>query len=137
LSVSQEVSEVTADMLHQRSSDTSMQTVAASAVEVGLCSGWDEVGSIEALKEALLTSPVVLDMPFYESMRELGRFGEWSVAKAPLIGRHCVTVTAYSRGMFTILNSNGWRWGSDGRVFVWEPEMGRLFDGGAKGIVLK
>jgi len=114
-----------------------LSAVVNKAVDMGLCGGYVPIESVECLKLALEHSVVVLTIPFYESMNELDRFGCWTIADAPVqVGRHTVLVTCYERQMFTVLNSWGWRWGSNGRCFVWEDQMEKLFEGGAHGVVL-
>jgi hypothetical protein len=127
----------TARMLFKAANGYDTPSVVRAGVRAGVCRGSVSIGSLEGLKRELEWGPVVLTFPFYNSMNELDRFGCWLVETESIqVGRHTSLVIGYSGGMFTILNSWGWMWGSGGKCFVWEEDMQRLFDGGAEGWIV-
>jgi hypothetical protein len=99
----------------------SMEGTLALAVEEGWFEGYTEVIGMESIKQALEVGDVLFALPVFS-----GRKG-WSQHYWPVNGeykgRHAILCTGYRGGLFTLLNSYGPAFGSNGRVWLWETDL--------------
>ena len=85
--------------------------------------GWGSTISIEALKYALTTAPVVFGMPVHESFETTGPDGLVPLPGPnntdPVLGGHAMLAVGYDNSQSRLIVRNSWgNWGSGGYCFM-------------------
>ncbi|QPB09601.1 cysteine protease [Streptomyces phage Sycamore] len=102
---------------------------AKAATALGLLADYAHVRSLDALKDALQSGPVMWGTFWYQSMFRVDRRGFLNVDKSSRrLGGHELIISGYSpeRDYFTIQNSWGPRWAVKGFAFVSGADMAWL-----------
>lgn len=109
-------------------------TTIRKAKDAGLIEGGMEVFSMEHIKLALLRGDVLLTLPVYSG----GLPSQFWATEGDLEGQHAILCIGYKNGLFTLLNSWGSAWGSNGRAWLWEDGLEEMVkDGRARAWVIK
>ena len=111
-----------------------MATAIHKATNAGLIEGGMEVFSMEHIKLALLRGDVLLTLPVYSG----GLPSQFWATEGEHEGQHAILCIGYKNGLFTLLNSWGSAWGSNGRAWLWEDGLEEMVkDGRARAWVIK
>lgn len=89
-----------------------------------LIKGDVQLRTVEDVKDALFTSPVLLSLPVYGQPKMWG--AQFWGTTGTITGHHSIVCTEYSGGIFTLLNSYGPAWGSNGRCWLWEGDLEKM-----------
>lgn len=110
---------------------TSVLAGAKVVTERGLISEYRWCFSIEDVRDAVITSgPVVIGIPWYESMYETRPSGLVEV-DGDLVGGHCLLVYGYHPGM----RISGEDWNARYRVFRWRNSWGPGYGKNGNGLI--
>lgn len=111
-----------------------MATAIHKATDAGLIEGGMEVFSMEHIKLALLRGDVLLTLPVYSG----GLPSQFWATEGDYEGQHAILCIGYKNGLFTLLNSYGPAWGSNGRCWLWEDGLEEMVrDGRSRAWVIK
>lgn len=103
---------------------------AAKALQrIGLCSSYTHAFSLHALETALQAGPVLVGIPWYNSMFDPDPDGVVTVdMESGLAGGHefCVDELDLERGLIGFTQSRGTAWGSSGRGFFRRADLAAL-----------
>lgn len=100
-----------------------------SLIALGLATGYKHAFSIDALKAALQTGPVLIGIPWLESMFDTDADGHIHVDQSSQVaGGHELELSKYDaeKGLFYVPNSWGTSWGKDGWGYFTEAELSWL-----------
>lgn len=112
-------------------SGTSVLAGAKTVQERGHIGSYRWAFGVEDVKNAVLTvGPVVIGIPWYESMYETRDSGLVEVGGA-IVGGHCITITGYHPGM----RINGEDWNARYKVFRWRNSWGQAYGVGGDGLI--
>jgi hypothetical protein len=118
--------------------DTGSTSLAAgkSGQQLGLLSGYTHAFSDSAMKTALQTGPVLIGIPWYQSMFDAATDGTVTVDKrSSLAGGHGLAVSAWDGARYRIDNSWGTSWGAKGSGWISETDMTWLLSQGGDVLV--
>lgn len=102
--------------------------VCKAGVEFGWLRGYTHAFGLDACLRALTLGPVMIGIPWYESMFTPGAGGVLSVS-GRIAGGHEIALTAITAsGMVRLLNSWGAAWGLHGCAYLRFADLGRLLD---------
>jgi len=97
-----------------------------AGVEFGWLKGYTHAFGLDACLRALTLGPVMIGIPWYTSMFNVGPGGVLTVG-GTVAGGHEVALTAITAsGMVRIQNSWSSRWGVSGTAFLRFADLGRL-----------
>lgn len=100
--------------------------VAKALRALGLAAGYRHAFHLQALTSALQTSPVIIGIPWLQSMFEPGTDGRLTVDPASgVAGGHEVEIAQYdaTNGEYWITNSWGISWGQQGRAYLTAADL--------------
>lgn len=106
--------------------DTGSTSVAAGKTgkALGLLSGYTHAYTSAAMKTALQAGPVLIGIPWYQSMFDAATDGTVTLDKhSGLAGGHELAVSAWDGYRFRIDNSWGTSWGAQGSGWITEADM--------------
>jgi hypothetical protein len=98
-----------------------MIDVLPAAVDAGWMDGYEEIFGIDNMIRTAETGDLLLGIPAFKSSKPFST-QYWAV-KGRYMGRHAILCTGYRGGLFTLLNSYGPAFGSNGRVWLWETDL--------------